>query len=509
MTRAESRLFARILANDLRLYFRAWDKRKRGMAFTLLIQALIVGFLHLQLPALFAEIARSGNARGGAGLACAFVLLFTLMAGLHRSLEVLYNRGDLPYLLSSPVPSRLVILSRLADVLATTAFTTLFVVLPMLNCAVYLFGPHWLWGWPAWITAVALVSTLALVMTIRLVTWIGARGARTLVQVLGILVGSAAILAMQVPNWLERLNRQGEQTERIQRYFAAFETPPLPQLAAAASGAWIPLLTLAIAGAAAVWLTLRVLEREFVSGAQRAAEDAGGRTSPGSGDPAVLARAWRQSFRGGRWSALVRKELRTLRRDPLLIARSSTQLISFLPAIIGMAFLPRVAAVGILGVLLPAMTAVTTASLMSAFDESLEIVCASPVSRVRAMWARTTAAALPSALLGWIGAGVLLGFGAPHVAWLTGALATFLALALAWLGGCTTPRLSAEDRAANRPARAAWQVFIAMLVSGVGSAAVATQAMGASWLVAVPLAAITLVGGGLMFVAQPRPIWAD
>lgn len=509
MTRAESNLFFRILGNDLRLYFRAWDKRRRGMLFSIAVQVLVVGVLHLQIPALFSQVARASGVRAGAGMACAFVVLLTLMAGLHRSLEVLYNRGDLPYLLSSPVPPRLVILTRLADILATTALTTLFFVMPMLNCAVYSYGPHWLWGWPAWVTAVALIGTLALVLTIVLTRWIGARAARTLVQVLGIFVGSVAILAIQAPNWMHRLESGSETARHLRRYFAYFETPPLPQLADAASGAWLPLAALALAGLGGLVFSLRLLEREFISGVQGAAAEDSGGARRGTADGTALARAWARSFRAGRWTALVHKELRTLRRDPLLIARSSTQFISFMPAVVGLAFLPRIVAVGILSVLAPTMTAITTASLMSAYDESLELVCASPVSRVRAMWARTLAAAVPASILGWVGAAVLVALGAPGVGLATGGLATFLALAHAWFGACTTPRQSAEDRAANRPARATWQVFVAMFASGLGSAAIATQAMGASWIIALPLGALTLLGGGLMFLAQPRPAWVE
>lgn len=504
-----TRLFFRILRNDLRLYFRAWQKQRRGLALTLLIQAIIIAFLHVQMPLIFGQVAQTGGASGGAGLACCFVMLFTLMAGFHRSVEVLYNRGDLPYLLSSPVPARLVILTRLADILATTSLTTLFIILPMLNCAVYLYGPHWLWGWAAWITSVAVLATLSLLLTILLVKWIGSRGARTVVQVLGIVVGTAAIAATQAPNWLRQLRHNPEHADTVRRYFAAFEAPPLPQLVAAASGDVAWLAVLALAGVACVWLALRVLEREFVSGAQSAAADSGGATRTAAADPAALARVWARAFRARRWSAMMHKELRTLLRDPLLLARSSTQLISFLPAVVGIFWLPRLAGIGIVSIVAPTMTAITTASLMSATDESLEIVCASPVSRWRAMWARALAAALPSAAIGWIGGAVLIGLGAPALGLATALIATFLAVAHAWLGGCTTPRQTADDRAANRPVRSTWQVFVSMLASSLGAGAIASHAMGAPVFVSLLLGLITVVGGGMMFLARPRPIWAE
>lgn len=501
------RLCARILGNGLRLYFRSWQGKRRSLALSLLIQLGLIGFLHLQVPILFTQIDRAGAARGGAGLACLFVLLFTLMGGLHRSLEVLYSRGDLPLLLSSPVPPRIIVVTRLADVLITTLLTTLFVVMPILDGAVYLFGKHWLWGWLAWLVGSGAVAALALVATVLAVKWIGARGARTLMQLLGIVVGTGAILSMQAPTWLRRAQLHPEQTETLRRYFAVFEAPPLPQLVAAASGEWLWLLVLTGLALGCVALALRLLEREFVAGAQGAAAESVDMPADDAKRSRGVARAWNSSFRGGLWRALVRKELRTLRRDPLLIARLSSQLISFLPALIGLFFLPRLPSLAMLAVILAAMTAMTTASLMTSNDESLEILCTSPTSQIRAMWARTLAAALPAVLLAGAAAAALAMLGAPGLGLAAAVTATFLALAHAWLGGCTTPRQSAEDRAANRPVRTTWQVFAAMLVSALGAAAVGTPGMGAPLALGVLLGGFAAIGGGMMFLASPRPVW--
>lgn len=507
MSRGSFILGARILVNGLRLYFRAWQGKRHSLLLTLLIQGALIGFLHLQVPIIFAQVAQAGGARGGAGLACVFVLLFTLMAGFHRSIEVLYNRGDLPYLLSSPVSARLIVVTRLVDVLVTTLLATLFVVMPMLNGAVYLFGRHWLWGWAAWLLGTGAVGTLALLGTVLAVKSIGARGARTLMQVLGVLVGTFAILAMQAPTWLRQVHIHPERAETLRRYFALFEAPPWPQLASAAAGDWRGLAALAAGAGLTMWLALRVLEREFVTGVQGAAEDSGGPSLAAAARPALLARAWSGAFRVGRWSVLVRKELRTLRRDPLLIARSSTQLISLLPAVIGLFFLPRVPAIAVLSIIAATLTALTIAGLMTAGDESLDVLCTSPTSRARAMWARTLAAALPGVAIAWIAGGVLVLLGAPGLGVGAGVIATFLGLAHAWLGGCTTPRQTTEDRAANRPIRATWQVFASMLVSGLGAAAVGAAGMGAPVALAFLFGALALVGGGMMFLASPRPIW--
>ncbi len=507
MRRGSLILGARILANGLRLYFRAWQGKRHSLLVTLLVQTTLIGFLHLQVPIIFSQVAQAGGARGGAGLACVFVLLFTLMAGFHRSIEVLYNRGDLPYLLSSPVPARLIVATRLVDVLVTTLLATLFVVMPMLNGAVYLFGRHWLWGWLAWLLGSAALGTLALLGTVLAVRWIGPRGARTVVQVLGVLVGTFAILAMQVPAWLRHAHLHAERAETLRRTFALFEAPPWPQLASAASGDWRWLAALAAGAILAVWVALRVLEREFVAGAQGAAGDSGARSIPDAARPAALTRAWARAFRASRWSVLMRKEMRTLRRDPLLIARSSSQLISLLPAAIGLFFLPRIPAIAVLSIIAATLTALTIAGLMTAGDESLDLVCTSPTSRTQAMWARTLAAALPGAALAWVAAGALAMLGAPGLGFGAAATATFLGLAHAWLGGCTTPRQTVEDRAANRPIRATWQVFASMLVSGLGAASVGAAGMGAPVALALLLGALAFVGGGMMFLASPRPIW--
>lgn len=508
MTAASFRLFRLIVGNGLRLYLRSWQGKGRHLALTLLIQGLLIAFLHVQLPVIFSQIAGFTGERAGAGLAVAFVVLFTLMAGFNRSVEVLFNRADLPYLLSSPVPERTILLTRLADVLVTTGLATLFLVLPMLNCATYLYGTHWLWGWAAWLAGIAGIASLALVTTVLTVNWIGARAARTILQILGVLVGTCAILGMQAPTWLRHLAYRGEHTDTMRRVFAAFETAPLPQLVDAASGRPVWLLALTAASLGSVLLAVRVLHRAFLTGAQGAAE-AGSAGSLRATTAAGVERAWAQAFRTNRPATLVRKELRTLLRDPLLIARSSTQLISFVPALAGLFFLPRIPGIGMLAVVGASMTAITTASLMSASDESLELACTSPTSRKRAMWARALAAALPCSAIGWIGAVVMTLLGEPALGFATGFLATFLALAHAWLGGCTTIRQSAEDRAANRPVRATWQTFVAMLVSGLGAGVIASQGMGAPVFVAAPLALLTLISGGMMFLVAPRPIWAE
>lgn len=507
MNGASPRLFWLMVHHGLRLYWRSWHGKRRSLATTLLVQVVLLGFLHVQMPIIFSRTAAVGGGRGGAELACSFAVLFILTAGLHRSLEVLYNRGDLPYLMSSPVAPRLIVLTRLVDVLATTALATLFLVMPMLNAAVYLFGTSWIWGWLAWLLGVLTFGTVALVLTVQLVSWIGARAARTLLQVLGIVVGTVAIAVMQAPTWLRQLQGRSDYADTARRYFAAFEVPPLSLLADAATGRPAALALLGGLAAACAWLGLRVLDRRFLDTVRQTATEPGTRRRRAA-DAAELRRSWQRAFRRGRWTALVAKELRTLRRDPLLLARSSTQLIAFLPAFATLLIMPRGAAVGTLGIIAATMTAMTTATLMTALDESLEFAASSPTSRRAMVWARAMAAAIPAAGLGWIAAGVLALLGAGEAALATGGLATFLALAVAWLGGCTTPRQTAEDRAENRRVRGTWQAFVAMFVGGCGAAAIASRAMGAPAAVPTILGTLTLLSGGAMFLVRPRPVWA-
>ncbi|MGH7471151.1 MAG: hypothetical protein ACRENP_24650 [Longimicrobiales bacterium] len=498
----DAALARRIMVNDLRLYFRNWQRKGWSVVGVVLLQLTILAFLHIPAFSVISAIAAGSPVPGGAEVACLCVSLFVFAAGLQRSLEALYNRGDLPLLLSSPVPARVVVVTRLSDILLTTLLSSAFIAIPLLNTAFILFGPAWLWGWLVWVWGVTLLAPAALWSTIVCVGRMGARRTRTVVQLISLLIGLVAIFLINSPSLTARATRTGSIEAAGKRIFEWFAFPPLSLVADAARGRALGLLALAAVTALVAWWAVRRLEAIFVSGAQAAASDLGGerraRTAPGT-----ERRVWRGSFQHAHWRTLTLKELRLVRRDPLLVVRCFTQIIVLLPAMAG-AFLYRTttgfASFAFVG---PAMMAVLLAGLMTANDEAAELVAASPLEPRQAIMARVAAAAVVPGVIAWILAAIVAALGAPLVGAITGLSATWLIAALSWLGACTTPHQSAEDRARNRPAKTTWQTFFAMLVGGLGAGAAALLLSNSSTAGMIMLT-LSLGVGALSFLARPR-----
>ncbi|HLP03403.1 MAG TPA: hypothetical protein VK163_15360 [Opitutaceae bacterium] len=494
-------LFRRILANDLRLFLRSG----RGAAARFggaVLTIPILGFMHL--PAFFAmrTLAHSGHPGGGAEFGVLLVASLLLAAAFQRSLETLYNRGDLPFLLSSPAPLRVIVATRLVDIALTTFVGTALFVIPVIDCAALLFGLRWLWGYAAWLAGVALLVPLALAGTIALVRRIGARRARVLVQLFGIVLGMGTFIGFQASNMMTRPQQAGGPLLGSS-WLHWFTQPPLTQLAAAVQGDWRWLGALALLGVVATYWALRHLQRAFALGAIAAGADA---TETPRAAKTVGADVWRGRFETSRWRTLVTKELRLVLRDPLLLARASTQIITIVPALAS-AFLYR-ASVGLAGVALvgPAMAAALLAALMTTNDEAPVCVAVSPITRRSAIAARAAAAAFYPAVLGWVIALVVLSMGHPFVAAVSAAGATLNAAAVAWLTSCTVRLHTAEERARNKQPMILAQTFYGMFVGGFGAGGVA------AWVAGHPIAAVVLLivgalGAAAGFIAQPRRTW--
>ena len=494
-----------ILANDLRLYFRAWQRRKTRRIGGLALQLMFVGWMHLAIHPMLAHYDGARPMTGGVEMACLFVALLITMVAAQRSLEVLYNRGDLPMLLASPVPMRVVLLTRLADIQLTTWLSTGLVILPLLNVATWLHGAHWLWGWIGWLLAVLALVPLSLLTTVLAVRSLGPARARVFIQIGSILLGVAAIAGAQAPNWLSRsIDAQVTGPAQL-AFFAHFDVPGLNQLAQAAHGDLRWLAALALVAGGLGFGAMRVLGREFTQGAQATASDLGdtGRKTPIAG----LARAWQQSFRGSRARTIVRKEFRLVRRDPLLVVRSSAQMVSLLPALVGVLWLHTATGLAAFALVGPAIAAMTLATMMTVNDEAHLFVASSPLSPRRAAWARTAAAATLPAFFA-----LALAFGTfllheRFVALIAAIGGTLNAAALAWMGTCTVRPLSAEDRARQRQPKILGQYLFAMLLGGLGAGGVSAWSAGQEMIAAV-LLAFALGTAGFAFMLRPRP-WAE
>jgi hypothetical protein len=210
---------------------------------------------------------------------------------------------------------------------------------------------------------------------------------------------------------------------------------------------------------------------------------------------------------GSRSQRVLRKEMRVLRRDPLLIARCSMQLAALLPMLVGTLVVQQTVGIAGFAFLAPSMITVTLSALMNANDDAHEFVASSPLSRREVVFARAIAAATPTILLGLVVAIVMLWSAGPLLAAMTFLGGVTLSLALGWLTTCTTPVLTVEERARQKAPRLFGQSFVGMLIGGLATGGVGAIHGGAT-IVGVVLYVVALAIASMLFLVRPRAVWA-
>jgi ABC-2 type transport system permease protein len=254
--------------------------------------------------------------------------VFTLMLsfGLRASVEVLFQRGDLDLLLSSPLSSLSIFTVRLAAVVVAVAAMFLFFLAPVANVGLMLGQYHWLTIYPVVLGMALVAASLAILATLLLVRLFGARRTRVLAQVLGAVAGAFMFLASQAYSPALRSTTQG----------VLVRIAPLLEpgaLLGPDSMIWLPghavlgapwaALAMGLIGIAAFAGTVRLTHRFFVHGLQQAASQVRTAAAPAGGV--------HYRFGRGLFHTVVIKEWRLIARDPQLISQVLMQLLYMLP----------------------------------------------------------------------------------------------------------------------------------------------------------------------------------
>ncbi len=339
------------------------------------------------------------------------IVLTTLALGLPASLmvsqatgaviNVVYTRGDLPLLFSSPISPWTVSLSRALGVVLNVSL--LYIVLLV---AVFIWAP--LTGALAWapllptVIALAMAATaVGMLLALTMMRLIGPRHSRTVSQVLAGLLGAAFFIAAQSFNFLPE-QREDAVVANGMAWLRAIEPSawnPIWAPARAALGHWPSQLATFGLGAAflsaATFLFSRAVSAHVaaVQGLSAAAPRRAAHTRP---------------MRQGVMANLVRKEWRLLRRDPMLLFQISLQMAYMIPLLVVMAanlgIDPRgaSAANGVFAgvcVLLAASLASSLVWLTASAEDAPELIGASPLGRGRVEAAKFIAAVTPVMVL--------------------------------------------------------------------------------------------------------------
>lgn len=262
------------------------------------------------------------------GLTGVFAAAVSMMlaTGLKSSVEVLFERGDLDLLLSSPLSSRSIFTVRLAGIVVAVSGIYLFFLAPFAHVGMALGQFHWLGIYPLVLGTSAVAGSLSMLLTLGLVRMLGVRRTRVVAQVLGALSGALFFLVSQL-----FANSMGNLGQRVAGWFAPMLAPGAalgPDSAIwlpgrAMLGAPGPLLGISILALAVFALTVRFTHRFFVHGVQQAVSMVRAAEAPRGGA--------RYHFGRSLTRVVIIKEWRLIARDPQLISQVLLQLLYMLP----------------------------------------------------------------------------------------------------------------------------------------------------------------------------------
>jgi ABC-2 type transport system permease protein len=193
-----------LLRHDLRLAAR--DMRAAGKGRSTIVASILLGTivaLHLvgffAAPTLAALRGKTPTdilviltiATGGA-----FTLF--LSKAISESVDALYQRGDLDLLLSSPMPMRRVLTTRLLSIAVIAGFLPILMVVPVVNGMVLRGEMAWAGIYPVLIALSLTASAIGATLTFGLLLVVGPRWTRFTARVMATLLGAASFLATQI-----------------------------------------------------------------------------------------------------------------------------------------------------------------------------------------------------------------------------------------------------------------------------------------------------------------------
>lgn len=330
-----------------------------------------------------------------AGLTGLFAAVASLMlsSGLKSSVEVLFTRGDLDLLLSSPLSSRGIFIVRLAGITVGVASVFLFFLTPFANAGLVLGQFRWLGIYPLVLGTATVAASLSMLLTLGLVRLLGVRRTRVVAQVLGALAGAMIFLLSQAYT-----QTAGSVRQRAADWFSPLLAPGaalgpdslvwLP--GHAILGDPLPLLAIGVLAIAVFVLTVRFTHRFFVHGVQQAVSLVRAAEAPAGGQ--------RYQFGRSLTHAIIVKEWRLIARDPQLISQVLLQLLYMLPFCFVLLFRDGAQMAGVGGALTFLCGSLTSslAWVIISAEDAPDLLRAAPCSAGTIRRAKLAAVAMPA-----------------------------------------------------------------------------------------------------------------
>ncbi|MEA3062350.1 MAG: type transport system permease protein [Sphingomonadales bacterium] len=367
--------------HEIRLAFRhAGASRRR----TILRLVLLVGYAGFGIFLAYglADLDLVPSPRFLVAASAALVLLFTFMLtqGLLGGQRTLYTAGDLDLLLSSPLPERRVLSAKLLGLAgaATTTFSVLLLPIAL---------PTALWGHPRLLAVIPVIAALAVVaaaigigLAIALVRSLGARGAKSVGQIVAAMIGGLIFLLSQLSsNGAIRGSRFSAVSAWMRRTGWGVEGwSAWP--ARALFGELVPLLACLAFAAFVFWVASTLLRTHFLRSWQSAGEHSAPRSRKTDRPGGTV-------FASSLTAAVVAKELRLLKREPEILFSMLLRLIYLLPLVFfglkatGGAEQFRVPVLAAIGAIAAGQLCGSLAWLTLSAEEAPDLLAVSPVPR--------------------------------------------------------------------------------------------------------------------------------
>lgn len=324
-----------LLGHELRLFFRRGAKTSRAglvIAGLGILAWLVFAFLVMRSlgraipPPPFDHTNADALALAGISLVLVFITSVMISQAILRSIDAIYTRNDLDLLLSSPLPPWRVLVVR-ASAVAVGLLPIDLVLLgpPLLALSIYN-SPLWLAGLLGVIVLAFAASGLALLIITALFRLIGPKSTRVLAQVIAAFAGATVFLGFQYYNISSGGRYEGGTGREAMHWLTQLRVDPDAVWlwpARALTGELLPLLVFLVLSAGMFALGVYVFSRRFIADA--AAASVMGQKKNRAADQRVAA------VRGGVLASIVRKELRLLWRDPLLLSQIGLQIVYLLP----------------------------------------------------------------------------------------------------------------------------------------------------------------------------------
>jgi ABC-2 type transport system permease protein len=312
--------------HDLRLIgrdFRASGRgRRRSVAMTFLVTVLLmhlIGYLAApEMARIHDQLRSEALLTGSFALGGAFMLF--LSKAISEATDALFQRGDLDLLLSSPLPMRRVLATRLCAIAVVAGFLPLLLIVPMVNGMVLHGYFAWAGTYPVLVSLSLLAAATGSAITFSLLASVGPRWTQLAARALATVFGAISFLAAEARLIVPQPVREAVWQAMVPTP-GVMPTGPQWWPARAALGDALPIVAMLAVACAAVAVVSAGLGEAYGAGVVNALARPRG----------ALAGGVERRFRSGVFVTLLRKEWLLFRRHPGLGTQIFYQFVFLVP----------------------------------------------------------------------------------------------------------------------------------------------------------------------------------